>query len=26
MGMSLENVMKATNADKDFLKKHNLIP
>ena len=26
MGMSLENVMKATNTDKDFLKKHNLIP
>jgi len=26
MGMSLENVMKATNTDKNFLKKHNLIP
>jgi hypothetical protein len=25
MGMSLENVMKATHTDKDFLKKHNLI-
>jgi hypothetical protein len=26
MGMSLENVMKATHTDKNFLKKHNLIP